>query len=1128
MSAKRDAVQKITKPKSALGKWVRRAFSLLMMVCFISVLAVGGLFIRVKSGPLALPGVQKAVSELAKRAVSDFDIEIGGVSLVAAEQGINVLVQLTDLQIFTKTGQKIAEFPVVRAKLDPVKSILEGVEVETIEIIGAEFRVLRDRNGKYNILPPGNDDTGVIKPEMIFAAANVAAKKSPLRNLRLIDIIDTNLVYIDLIKSRVWTTSKTHMQSIREGDVITATADVVMRTNDRADTSAGLRFSYGLGDDFFGFGFKFDHASTVDLADQVPALDWLRSFDAEVTGSINAEVKIDGALDRLSGVLETEKGQLRDSPDAEPIKFSNVKTYFEYAKETDSLNFTQITAKSAVGEITGEGAIVMFRDPSGAVSALSGSVALSELQIHPEGVFAQPLKFDRAKANVHMTLSPFSITLEDAELTAGDLKLSMTGSSVAGDKYWNSSYVMRFNEVRHDQVMSFWPLKAKKKTRDWIEKNVLDGVAKNGIGQLHSHNGKASIDLKFDLAQGKIRYLKTLPVLQGAVGRGHLTEKMFRAELYEGFVITPDNTRIDVSNTSFTVPDLTVKPATGDVTLNVKGGLQAALSMLDEKPFEFLKKANLKPTLGTGDVVASGVLSVPLVKGTKPEDVKFQVTAEIRNLLSKTLVKNRTVSAETVMVHANDRKVELSGEIELDGISTQTQWILPIGKKRVKQSELISDVKLNAANLRQLGVQFEEGIISGEAPARLRVILKPKQAPKYTLTSDMVGLGLNIKALNWAKPKASKGKLSASGTLGENFTLDSFAVNTAGLTAKGAIQFNADNSFKQADFTNLTVGNWLNAVASLEGSGGKISKITLSSGTVDLRNARFAKDAKGGAPMDVALDRLILSDGIVLTGLRAKLRNEQGLRGTFGARVNGGAVITGKIFPQKNGTAAEVNAVDAGAVLRSAKLYTKGSGGKLRMMVLPLAKEGQYKGSFVIKKARVKQDNVLAGLLNAISGIGLVQQLSGEGIVFEKIDGQFTLKPQGVELRKVSAVGVSIGITMDGNYNSKTKGVNFEGVLTPLYAVNGTLVRVFGKILGRRKGEGVFSFVYNMTGPADNPQIKVNPFSILTPGVFREVFRTKIPDVGKADIPAVPAPAAIQKETENPDRTDTLAPEADR
>ncbi|MFK5997652.1 MAG: DUF3971 domain-containing protein [Rhodobacterales bacterium] len=1108
MSAKRDETTDTPAPRSALGKWLKRALYMVMGGSFLLVVATGALFYRLKSGPLELPGVQQTVEKIAKKALSDFDVRVGTVSIVAAKTGLTALIQLDDLQIFTKTGQKIAAFPIMRAKLDPVQSMLNGLEIETIEIVGAEFRVLRDKSGKYNILPPGVENTEFVNPEIIFNAANKAARKAPISSLKLIDMIDTRLTYIDQLKSRVWHTSKTFIRSEREGNVITAFADVVMTTKDHADTSVGLRFNYGLAENYFGFGFKFDKAPTVDLADQVPALDWLRSFDALMTGSLNAEVNINGTLNNLSGVLQTDKGQLRNSPEAVPVKFSNIKTYFEYAKETDSLKFTQITAKSAIGNLTGDGDITMFRNPDGSVRALTGSLALSDLQVNPAGVFSQPVVFNAANVDLEMTLSPFSVTLKKGRLVAGNQSVTMVGSSVAGDKYWESDYYMRFNEISRDEVLKLWPLKAKIKTRTWIEKNILAGVAKNGIGQFHAHKGKLKADLKFDIKHGKVRYLKTLPVLQEATGRGHLTEKTFKVDLDSGYVIAKQGGRAEASRSSLFIPDITIKNAIGNISLNLKSSVRAALSLLDEKPFEYLKKANLKTNLGTGAVVATGTLKVPLKKGTDPKDVKFNVTATITNFASTKLVKGRKVTADKVDLKASDKQVVLSGLIKLDGLPTQTRWVLPIGKKYRKKSQLVSQVALTEANLRQFGLVLDKGMITGSAPAQMRVQLQPNTVPKYTLTSDMAGMGLNISSLNWKKPKKSKGKLVVSGMLGDNFTIDKLTLATAGLTADGVILFDNDSRFKRADFTSLKVGKWLDANVSIIGKGPN-SNIVVHSGTADLRNISFSKGASTGAPMDVTLDRLIMADAITLTGFQAKLTNRQGLRGTYNARVNGGAPISGTIFPQRNGTAAEVDAVDAGAVLRSANLYSKGEGGKLRMIIVPLKQQGYYHGTFTINNVKVKQDNALASIFNAISVIGLVQQVAGAGIVFEKVDGQFTLKPQGVEIRKTSAVGVSVGMTLDGNYNSETKQVKFEGVLTPLYAVNGTLRQVFGKLFGRRKGEGLFGFVYKVSGTSSDPKISVNPLSILTPGIFRELFRTPMPDVGKADVSGANAsPAA--------------------
>jgi len=125
--------------------------------------------------------------------------------------------------------------------------------------------------------------------------------------------------------------------------------------------------------------------------------------------------------------------------------------------------------------------------------------------------------------------------------------------------------------------------------------------------------------------------------------------------------------------------------------------------------------------------------------------------------------------------------------------------------------------------------------------------------------------------------------------------------------------------------------------------------------------------------------------------------------------------------------------------------------------------------------------------------VGALQQLEGEGIHFSTIEGQFKLRENGVKLENISAVGPSIGMTLDGWYDTRAKSVDFEGVITPLYAVNGVFERIFGALVGRRKGEGMFSFTYRMRGSAAKPKVKVNPLSILTPGAFREIFRQKPP-----------------------------------
>ena len=135
----------------------------------------------------------------------------------------------------------------------------------------------------------------------------------------------------------------------------------------------------------------------------------------------------------------------------------------------------------------------------------------------------------------------------------------------------------------------------------------------------------------------------------------------------------------------------------------------------------------------------------------------------------------------------------------------------------------------------------------------------------------------------------------------------------------------------------------------------------------------------------------------------------------------------------------------------------------------------------------------MASLLNSISVVGLLQQMEDEGIHFENVTGSGKIRRNGIQIDQLSATGASMGITVHGWYDPHTKTVDFEGVITPIYMVNGAFQAVLGKLFGREKGEGLFGFTYTVKGDVGAPKVAVNPLSILTPGVFREIFRSDPP-----------------------------------
>jgi hypothetical protein len=166
---------------------------------------------------------------------------------------------------------------------------------------------------------------------------------------------------------------------------------------------------------------------------------------------------------------------------------------------------------------------------------------------------------------------------------------------------------------------------------------------------------------------------------------------------------------------------------------------------------------------------------------------------------------------------------------------------------------------------------------------------------------------------------------------------------------------------------------------------------------------------------------------------------------------------------------------------------------------------GAFDGKLSLKDTRILDAPAIAALLNAISGVGLVNELNGDGIYFSDVRADFRLAPARITLRNASAEGASMGISMDGYFEPDSGRLQVDGVISPVYMLNS-----IGSVLTRR-GEGLFGFNYSISGTAQNPQVFVNPLTALAPGMFRDLFRGARPEVPLEEGEPVPEPEPRRK-----------------
>ena len=241
--------------------------------------------------------------------------------------------------------------------------------------------------------------------------------------------------------------------------------------------------------------------------------------------------------------------------------------------------------------------------------------------------------------------------------------------------------------------------------------------------------------------------------------------------------------------------------------------------------------------------------------------------------------------------------------------------------------------------------------------------------------------------------------------------------------------------------------------------------------------------------MRVALDKLQITDTSALTIMQGRFATRGGLDGEFQARLNGVTPVVGRVVPQNGRSAVRLTAEDAGGVLRSAGLLRQIEGGSLALTLIPRGNAGAFDGDLRIGDVTVRAASGIAALINANSVVGLVNELNGDGIYFDEVEARLRLTPDQLTLTEASAVGASMGISMDGTSALDSKQLAMQGVISPVYLLNG-----IGSLLPRR-GEGLIGFNYTLNGPAQTPKVAVNPLSALTPAMFREIFRAPPPDV---------------------------------
>jgi len=1077
-------------------RWHRFVLRSVSLVVILTSLALVGAAV-IKGLPIAAPPwLQARIEGRIAEMVPTARVRFGEMVFVVGE-GWRPKVRLRDVVISTPAGREIVSFNEFKATF-ATRPLLKGkIQPKVLSLSGVVARLKRDGEGRVSIRggqaaeAPAREAATL--PQLIGQMDEILQSPS-LNALRTVEVRALTLRYDDERVGRGWTVDGGRLILQRDGRDLALSADLAVLSGGAGVATLAANYNSRIGETAADFGVSFDGVAARDIAAQGPAFAWLDVLRAPIAGSVRSGLNSDGRFAPLNATLQIGKGAVQPNALTKPVPFDGARSYFSYDPAKRLLRFDELSVRSPwiTGQATGTASLTTD-GAQGPLTELIGQITLSDLVANPFALYPEAVDLSEADMDFRLELNPFRITLGRLQISDRGKTLLVDGELAADPGGWRLALDGRMDGLDPDRLLELWPAGVKPKTRKWLGDNLIDGRVHNIDLAFRSAPDKARHSfLAFDFEKSTVRFLKTMPPITGGQGHFSLADDRLVVTVDQGEVAPPLGGSIRVDGSSFIIPDVRVKDgAPAVIRLQTRSSITAALSLINFAPLSVMDKVKMPVRLAEGLADVQGTIAVPLKKGGKVQDVNYHFTGALRAVRSDVLVKGRRLEATELDVTVDNTGLRISGPGRIDGVAFNGAWEQPIGKGAA-QSALRGQVTLDQAALDAFGVALPEGTVSGQAQADIALDFARGETPRFALTSALQGVRLRVPQLSWTKAASTRGQLNISGRLGDPAQIDSLSVGGPGLSAKGTVDLNAGGSLDRVRFTSLSAGQWLNAPVDLIGQGaGRPVKVAVRGGSLDLRRAEFGPSQGGsaGPPMQITLDRLQITDTIALTGLTGTFDTRRGLDGAFQARLNGQTPVAGRVVPQNGRSAVRMTSKDAGGVLRSAGLLKQVTGGTLGLTLLPVGTGGAFDGELTMDGIRIKQAPGIAALLNAVSVVGLINELNGDGIYFDKVEGRFRLTPDSLTLTEGSAVGASMGLSMDGVYALNSGLLNMQGTITPVYLLNG-----IGSVL-TRKGEGLFGFHYTLKGQAKDPSVSVNPLSALTPGMFREIFRAPKPEL---------------------------------
>jgi len=1070
---------------SSVTRWVVTLFiSLLLFLAVVTIAIIAVLRDREVLIPQRF--ANKIISE-ANALTFPYFVEVDDVYLSLDDNFIPELM-VRDIDLLSPAKEPILSFNSLAVKFSFVDLISSKFRVSSVTLDGVNLSIKRIENGflSYKFGPSDIPETDNFDTLAFLKKLDYFLSTKEMEKFQDLNLFGLTAQFEDERNNKNYTIDGARFRASRVDQVLEMSLDLALLTGNTDVATVEANFKSPIGQLDGEFGLILKDIPSQDIALQSREFGWLSVLDAPISGALRGSLDPKGHLNPVNATLQIGKGVFKPSSDIKPMAFDAARTYFSYAPGSGEVNFDEIFFDSKDLKATADGFIVI-EDIKNLPETFVAQLNFSNFETGTFGFLNNGITSNSVSSTLKVQLDPFDI--EIAQLFIYDIQsqisVNTTGFISVKEKNWDVSLDTLSDSADLGNVLYFWPESHKPKVRQWVvdhfeESNLFDISMQMEMGE----GVMPMLSWSFGFSDTTFSPLKGFPLINKS--SGHFVSKNYSTTvlLEKGLFFDSNNRTIDVSGSKIFIKDSRIKPTPAEILIKADGDLSSFSDVLNNPPLKLMDRIKQPTNFGSADVSGQGIVKLLLKQDLKSDEIFYEVSATAERFSSNLNNPSFQITNGSLDFFANNEVLEIQGDGVVKNLPIRVKFSEAIGKDDSKNLEV--DFELSEKALELFPIGLPDLKIIGSAPAKLSLKFLEEKKVKFNLTSDLDGSELEYVPLGWIKETDEKAELKVSGILGEQLAVDDIFLSSTNLTLNGSAFQKQDEKF-DLNFSKLA----LKEVFDLQLSVKPDSEIVISGGQLNMQE--FLKlplainSSDKPVPLSIYLDELKLNKKQFITRLTATLDTRG--KGDFSGSLNDLASFGGDITKIENGYSIQAQSNNAGAFIRALGVAKAADGGTAELSLRHLKNSQGMRGRFKIKNIRLRNMPALLELLDAISIVGLLDQLQGPGLVLNEIEADFVNLPDQIKFERASAFGPSVGISLEGYYAKVTNNLNMQGVLSPLYVVN-----AIGSIF-TRKGEGLLGFNYRLKGNADRPEVLVNPLSIFTPAIFREIFRRPVPNL---------------------------------